>query len=95
MSAWHAGRDTGRRTDKVLLNKFKKLTGGRLRAAIAGGGAISSEVEELLISTVPILNRHRTNATSPKCTGAISSEVQEWCRTALDCPLVQATCMYY
>eukprot|EP00310_Coccolithus_braarudii_P020572 CAMPEP_0183331580 /NCGR_PEP_ID=MMETSP0164_2-20130417/921_1 /TAXON_ID=221442 /ORGANISM="Coccolithus pelagicus ssp braarudi, Strain PLY182g" /LENGTH=788 /DNA_ID=CAMNT_0025500093 /DNA_START=25 /DNA_END=2391 /DNA_ORIENTATION=+ len=43
---------------KVLLKKFKKLTGGNLKIMLSGGGAISAEV-------------------------------QEWCRTALDCPLVQ------
>jgi len=42
----------------VLLKKFKKTTGGRLKACLSGGGAISAEV-------------------------------QEWVRTALDCPLVQ------
>jgi len=42
----------------VLLKKFKKTTGGKLKATLSGGGAISGEV-------------------------------QEWCRTALDCPLVQ------
>ena len=43
---------------QVLLKKFKKTTGGRLKACLSGGGAISAEV-------------------------------QEWVRTALDCPLVQ------
>mmetsp|Transcript_4297 Transcript_4297/g.7149 ORF Transcript_4297/g.7149 Transcript_4297/m.7149 type:complete len:735 (+) Transcript_4297:70-2274(+) len=42
----------------VLLKKFKKTTGGSLKACLSGGGAISAEV-------------------------------QEWVRTALDCPLVQ------
>uniref|UniRef100_A0A7S3B204 AMP-dependent synthetase/ligase domain-containing protein n=1 Tax=Haptolina ericina TaxID=156174 RepID=A0A7S3B204_9EUKA len=42
----------------VLLKKFKKTTGGNLKACLSGGGAISAEV-------------------------------QEWVRTALDCPLVQ------
>merc|ERR1719382_134844 len=42
----------------VLLKKFKKTTGGNLKACLSGGGAISGEV-------------------------------QEWVRTALDCPLVQ------
>uniref|UniRef100_A0A7S2BF27 AMP-dependent synthetase/ligase domain-containing protein n=1 Tax=Haptolina brevifila TaxID=156173 RepID=A0A7S2BF27_9EUKA len=43
---------------KKLLATFKKTTGGNLKAALSGGGAISAEV-------------------------------QEWCRTALDCPLMQ------
>ncbi|KAL3932512.1 MAG: hypothetical protein SGPRY_000672 [Prymnesium sp.] len=42
----------------VLLKKFKKTTGGKLKACLSGGGAISAEV-------------------------------QEWVRTALDAPLVQ------
>ena len=42
----------------VLLKKFKNTTGGRLKACLSGGGAISAEV-------------------------------QEWVRTALDAPLVQ------
>lgn len=42
----------------VLLKKFKRTVGGRLKCCLSGGGAISGEV-------------------------------QEWCRTALDCPLVQ------
>ncbi|KAL1522800.1 hypothetical protein AB1Y20_017771 [Prymnesium parvum] len=42
----------------VLLKKFKKTTGGKLKACLSGGGSISAEV-------------------------------QEWVRTALDCPLVQ------
>mmetsp|Transcript_70526 Transcript_70526/g.159544 ORF Transcript_70526/g.159544 Transcript_70526/m.159544 type:complete len:750 (+) Transcript_70526:603-2852(+) len=42
----------------ILLKSFKALVGGRLKACLSGGGAISGEV-------------------------------QEWCRTALDCPLVQ------
>jgi len=42
----------------VLLKKFKKTTGGELKACLSGGGAISAEV-------------------------------QEWVRTALDAPLVQ------
>jgi long-chain acyl-CoA synthetase len=42
----------------VLLKTFKETVGGRLKACLSGGGAISAEV-------------------------------QEWVRTALDCPLVQ------
>ena len=42
----------------VLLKKFKATTGGKLKACLSGGGAISAEV-------------------------------QEWCRTALDAPLIQ------
>mmetsp|Transcript_8992 Transcript_8992/g.21036 ORF Transcript_8992/g.21036 Transcript_8992/m.21036 type:complete len:766 (-) Transcript_8992:88-2385(-) len=42
----------------VLLKKFKNTVGGKLKACLSGGGAISAEV-------------------------------QEWVRTALDCPLVQ------
>lgn len=42
----------------VLLKTFKATVGGRLKACLSGGGAISGEV-------------------------------QEWVRTALDCPLVQ------
>eukprot|EP00614_Pseudopedinella_elastica_P034106 CAMPEP_0172644138 /NCGR_PEP_ID=MMETSP1068-20121228/239057_1 /TAXON_ID=35684 /ORGANISM="Pseudopedinella elastica, Strain CCMP716" /LENGTH=490 /DNA_ID=CAMNT_0013458327 /DNA_START=561 /DNA_END=2030 /DNA_ORIENTATION=- len=41
----------------LLLGKFKRSVGGRLKACLSGGGSISPEV-------------------------------QEWCRTALDCPLV-------
>ena len=68
----------------LLLKKFKQTTGGQLQLCVSGGGAVSSQGTgacELAGDDGP--------TGEIAISGAISGEVQEWVRTALDAPLAQ------
>jgi long-chain acyl-CoA synthetase len=50
----------------TVLKRFKRITGGRLRLAVSGGGALPRHVDELLLGLgVPILNGYGLTETSP------------------------------
>jgi len=51
---------------KILLPKILQTTGGRMRIAVSGGGALPTHVDELLLGIgLPILNGYGLTETSP------------------------------
>ncbi len=59
-------RATHRLLRATLLPKFQRITGGRLRLAVSGGGALPSHVDETLLGLgIPICNGYGLTETSP------------------------------
>lgn len=51
---------------RTVLPKLREATGGRLRIAVSGGGALPAHVDELLLGIgIPILNGYGLTETSP------------------------------
>ena len=52
--------------ERTLLKKFRAVTGGQLRVAVSGGGALPAHVDECLLGLgMPILNGYGLTETSP------------------------------
>ena len=50
----------------TVLKRFQRLTGGRLRVAVSGGGALPSHVDETLLGLgFPLINGYGLTETSP------------------------------
>lgn len=52
--------------DKLVYSKIRRITGGRLRAAVSGGGSLGIYLDDFFeIAGVPILNGYGMTETSP------------------------------
>lgn len=52
--------------DKLVYSKIRRITGGRLRAAVSGGGSLGTYLDDFFeIVGVPILNGYGMTETSP------------------------------